>query len=82
MDKKGGRTMGPPGGRNLFTVFIDDVNLPLANTWGDQPALELLRQLIETQSCSNLAHDRRGESVRFEGIRASIVYFVHVVPGF
>lgn len=72
MDRKGGRTLGPPSGRSTFTVFIDDVNLPLPNAWGDQPALELLRQLIETQSCSNLAHDRRGESVRFEGLRVRL----------
>lgn len=44
--KKGSNTLGAPKNKCILT-FIDDLSIPIADRFGDQPPLELLRYIIE-----------------------------------
>jgi dynein heavy chain len=49
IDKRSGRTFGPPTGKKMI-FFVDDLNLPYIEEYGTQNALELMRQLMDHKS--------------------------------
>ncbi len=65
LDRRGGKSFGPPGNKHM-TLFLDDMSMPARNSWGDQPTLELVRQLIGSDNMAFLDRDKRGEMKNVE----------------
>jgi dynein heavy chain len=65
LEKRVGQTYGPVDQQKML-LFVDDVNLPRTNEWGDQETGEALRQLLESQGYYSL--ERPGEWLAVEDI--------------
>jgi dynein heavy chain len=68
VERKTGKTFCPPGGKDMI-VFIDDLSMPIINTWGDQITNELTRQLMEAGGFYFLDKDKRGDFKSIEGLK-------------
>jgi dynein heavy chain len=52
MEKIRKNLLGPPSGKQ-FLFLIDDMNMPLKETYGAQPPIELIRQIINVKDENN-----------------------------
>jgi dynein heavy chain len=52
LDKRSGRTFGPPGNKKCI-FFIDDLNMPYVDTYDTQSAIMLLTQMISYSQVYN-----------------------------
>ena len=53
VEKRMGSVFGPPSGKDMV-IFVDDVNLPEINDWGDQVTNEAFRSMIELKGFYSL----------------------------
>eukprot|EP00397_Hematodinium_sp_SG-2012_P000031 GEMP01000031.1.p1 GENE.GEMP01000031.1~~GEMP01000031.1.p1 ORF type:complete len:4639 (+),score=1050.01 GEMP01000031.1:391-14307(+) len=67
VERKTGKTFCPPGGKNMC-IFLDDMSMPIVNTWGDQVTNELTRQLMEMSGFYFLDKDKRGDFKSIENL--------------
>ena len=59
VDKRMGNIFGPQLGKKM-SLFVDDLNIPEINSWGDQPTNEFFRAVIEMKgfySLGNIVHN-------------------------
>lgn len=60
LEKRMSNQFGPPVGKYMM-IFIDDINMPFINDWGDQITNEIVRQTIEDSGFFSLEPSRAGD---------------------
>ena len=55
VDKRMGNIFGPQLGKKM-SMFVDDLNIPEINSWGDQPTNEFFRSVIEMKGFYSLGN--------------------------
>ncbi|KAL2098860.1 hypothetical protein ACEWY4_005340 [Coilia grayii] len=62
LTKRGKNILGAPKNKKVL-IFLDDINMPVPDSAGDQPSMELLRQFIEVRG----VHDAK--TLTWKGIQ-------------
>jgi dynein heavy chain len=65
--EKIGTNFGPKGGGQL-ALFIDDINMPEINEWGDQITNEIVRQVVEANEYCSLEKGAAGDKKKIRGL--------------
>ena len=74
MEKKRKNLLGAPSNRKMV-IFVDDVNMPIVETYGAQPPVELLRQFLDHKGF----YDR--DKLFWKDVEDSLLFSCAAPPG-
>ena len=76
IDKRSGKTFGPPAGKKQI-FYVDDLNLPYIEEYGTQNSLSLLRQMMDHKQY----YDRADLSLRKEMVDCQYIASMNPTSG-